>query len=667
MRPIKKGMKLKIQTNGNESLVMIESVNGSKIHLIDLYLGMKSIYSYSELAELIDKDIASYVFTDEDESEINKIGNVDFMSLPGRYKKEAKRRLEYIEQIKEDSISVFTESKILPSIKKVSQRLEEKPPSWRTVIRWINSYNKAGQSIRGLIPNFHRIGREKGRFNNSEEKFIDDAIESYKKMERPSIKTVYCNLKATIENHNQEVTTTQELKVPSYHTFYSRVKRMAPFELSQAREGKLITRAVFRERQGYKKTTRILERAEIDHTKLDLFVVDDDNDIPLGRPIITSIIDHYSRSVLGFNIGFEAADHVSVIKALKHAISTKSYIRKIYPKIINDWPVYGKPARLVTDRGKEFESASMDDICLDLGIVLQRNPAKMPWYKARIESHFNVINRELLDDIPGKTFSSIQDKKEYDPVKNATIRFSKFIELFHIWVVDIYQQTPRAESTLVPDKWWRDSAEKYPPIPVSFKKLDVLISLPGKRKIQKYGIKRDNIIYDSKELFDYRCKYGFVEVKIKYNPDDLGKIFVLNENDGSFFEARAVDFEYADGLSVYQHKKIKEHRKKEIDSCINPVNLAKSKKIMQEIVAGELFHKKTKARYQASRFAKKTQTETISKVKIEKEAKKKKDKKIENKSKKTSKRSDAGSASFAPKDDIQGWGDNIKLGGSDEF
>ena len=44
-------------------------------------------------------------------------------------------------------------------------------------------------------------------------------------------------------------------------------------------------------------TTRPLERVECDHTKLDLYVVDDRHGelIPIGRPWLTLVVDHYSR------------------------------------------------------------------------------------------------------------------------------------------------------------------------------------------------------------------------------------------------------------------------------------------------------------------------------------------------------------------------------------
>jgi hypothetical protein len=61
-------------------------------------------------------------------------------------------------------------------------------------------------------------------------------------------------------------------------------------------------------------TIEILERVEIDHTPLDLFVVDDDTGMPLGRPYVTLCIDDFSRCILGMHIGFTSPSYQSVVQ-----------------------------------------------------------------------------------------------------------------------------------------------------------------------------------------------------------------------------------------------------------------------------------------------------------------------------------------------------------------
>ena len=86
-------------------------------------------------------------------------------------------------------------------------------------------------------------------------------------------------------------------------------------------------------------TTRPLERVEIDHTQLDLFVIDDQTGFPLGKPYITAAIDHHTGSVTGFYISFTPPSAFSVMECLKVAILPKVEINKIFPSVKNTWDV----------------------------------------------------------------------------------------------------------------------------------------------------------------------------------------------------------------------------------------------------------------------------------------------------------------------------------------
>ncbi|MEL4419744.1 integrase, partial [Shewanella algae] len=70
-------------------------------------------------------------------------------------------------------------------------------------------------------------------------------------------------------------------------------------------------------------TTRILERVEIDHTPLDLFLVDDRTGLPCGRPTLTMCLDHFSKMPLGYHLSFSAPSLGAVIGALRHAVLPK--------------------------------------------------------------------------------------------------------------------------------------------------------------------------------------------------------------------------------------------------------------------------------------------------------------------------------------------------------
>src|SRR6201987_2048935 len=65
------------------------------------------------------------------------------------------------------------------------------------------------------------------------------------------------------------------------------------------------------------------ERVQIDHTRIDVIVVDEGDRLPIGRPWLTLAIDVASRAALGFSFSLEGPSVVSVALTLVHSGSAK--------------------------------------------------------------------------------------------------------------------------------------------------------------------------------------------------------------------------------------------------------------------------------------------------------------------------------------------------------
>ena len=70
-------------------------------------------------------------------------------------------------------------------------------------------------------------------------------------------------------------------------------------------------------------TREPLERAEIDHTNLDLFAIDDETLLPLGRPWFSACEDDYTRCILGMFVGFIPPSFLTVSLCLKDVFRPK--------------------------------------------------------------------------------------------------------------------------------------------------------------------------------------------------------------------------------------------------------------------------------------------------------------------------------------------------------
>ncbi len=184
-----------------------------------------------------------------------------------------------------------------------------------------------------------------------------------------------------------------------------------------------------------------MECVEVDHTVLDLMVVDEKEGLVLGRPRITLFIEWSTRACLGFTVGFEGTSTQTVLECLRTAVSLKDYVQTMYDKVQNEWPCWGLPRYLKLDNGPEFHSETFRQTMAELGIHLIYCPRKKPWFKGRVERAIKSLNVDLMATLPGATLTQLYNRiTGNDPSEYAVIDIHTLRHILHIWVIDIYHQ-----------------------------------------------------------------------------------------------------------------------------------------------------------------------------------------------------------------------------------
>jgi putative transposase len=539
---------------------------------------------------------------------------------------EFKRRLAYIKQIQAANLKVFNAATLEPIIEQVHREINDikSKPCWKTVYyHWFVPFIISGDDIRAFVPLYKRRGNRKRKFTGNQkrkgQKFtaterrkaeevaavIDEVIdEEFMNEQRLSVAEVYHRLDQRIAEINQFRDANDRLPIPHPDSIYNIISKMDEYEKDKARHRKLYAEQKHEQSKRGPRPTRPLERVEIDHTKLDLFIIDAETRLPVGRPTITVVIDKYSRMILGFHVGFDPPGYLSVMLCLLHAITPKRYIETDFPKVENRWNTYGIPEQIIVDNAPEFYSEDFEDACLQLGMLLSYSPVKHPWYKASIERFYGTENRRLLHSQPGTTFSNIIAKEDYDPKKNALITFDEFIEILHLWIIDIYSQDLHRGLGDIPAYVWEKGINEFPPtLPRRKQDLRVLIGQVEQRKISRSGIKLFNLTYNDDRLALLRRELKGRKAKLKLNPDDLSIIYVNNPKDDSYIPVFAEDQEYTKGLSLWQHEVIQRYVRKNIRSRINRDSLRRAKKKIQAIVdRGWLQSRKTTTKVKMARW-----------------------------------------------------------------
>jgi len=474
-----------------------------------------------------------------------------------------------------------TRSRLIPVIRETWIKLGRKgrAPDPATVIRWKNKYLDSGEASVSLLDRHLDKGNRRGRYCFEVEGLVSDAIEKvYLRRERGTESDVLDCAKHYVREENDLRGKLSQLKQPSMALVKRMIGDINAYDVCVARYGREYARKAFRSVIQNRITYSALERAEIDHTKLDLFVLNDKTGMPLGRPWLTICIDDFTRCVLGFSISFEPPSNLTVQRCLKQVFLPKTFLLKDYPDVDNEWAAHGVMSQLVVDNGVEFHSHALRNTCFKYGIEIHRAPRRTGWFKGKVERFFGTLNSDYIHKLPGTSFSNIFDRDDYDPKKHALTTYKELHECIYKWIVDVYHQREHKTIGMTPANMWKESVSQEDVRLISLpEELDVILGTPKKKTLTHKGIVHDLLYYNSIELNDLRYRYGDTcKVDILYNDDDLGEVIVFVKGDNHSYIVPAVSKEYAAGLTRWQHKKMKAWAK-ESDVVVNEAALLKAK------------------------------------------------------------------------------------------
>ena len=289
---------------------------------------------------------------------------------------------------------------------------------------------------------------------------------------------------------------------------------------------------------GSYKATRPLEIVQIDHTKVDVIVVDEETGQPRGRPWLTLAMDVFTRMVTGLYLTMDAPSRLSISLCLLHAVYDKTaWLQE--RDIDAAWPIAGLPEALHADNGADFRSRAFVRVCRDAGIkTIWRKPG-IPHYGGHIE---RLIGTQMgaVRLLPGTTFSSPEERAGYDSGREARLTLRE-LERFIAWeIAGRYHQVVHAGLKRPPIAVWREH-EGSTPLLLPTDRLRFWVSfLPEEeRSLRPDGIHLHGLRYWSPAL---AADVGRQEEKLvmKYDPRDLSRVFVRRPS-GTFVEARYSD------------------------------------------------------------------------------------------------------------------------------
>lgn len=392
-----------------------------------------------------------------------------------------------------------------------------------------------------------QVGTQTGsrRLPDEIEAVISGAIEDfYKSLQKPSINALQKEVRRRCSQRG--------LQPPCWTTLRDRVAAIDPAELTAAREGAKVSRQRHHPVPGSYKVERAFEVVQIDHTLVDVIVVDRVRREPLQRPWLTLAIDVASRMVAGVYLTLEPPSALSVALTIQHLVQPKlDWLESL--GIDADWPADGLPETIHVDNAKEFRSKAMKRGAEEHGISLQYRPIGAPHYGGHIERLIGTM-MGAVHLLPGSTFSSIKDRGDYDSVAKSAMTLDELERWLALEITRYHAERHRSLGIPPVSAWKeaygrREAPLRLPYDPEGFR-IDFLPST--ERMVRRDGIHLFGLRYwdDILSLWSGRQDR---QLRVSYDPRDLSTVFVRSP-EGRRYPVRFADLRHPP-ITLAEHRR----------------------------------------------------------------------------------------------------------------
>jgi putative transposase len=413
------------------------------------------------------------------------------------------------------------------------------------VYQLVARYRKRPQTSTLLLG---QSGRPRGsRFLQPErEAVIEDTIQQYYlTRERPRIADLMREIGAVCRQQN--------LKPPNYRSVKRRLNCLDPSIVMKARVGGKAAASVFRP-VGVPTTRSILpmDLVQIDHTPVDVIVVDERDRLPIGRPWLSLAIDVATRTVPGFCVSLEPPSTISVALVLTHAVLPKDgWLADRDLRI--PWPVAGLPEALHLDNAPEFHAESLTRAAQEYGIRLEYRPLGRPHFGGHIERLIGTT-MGAVHLLPGTTFSNVADKGDYPSEKSAVLTLAELEVFIALQIAGVYHQSVHSSLQRSPMQAWNETLTKRSrPVRQPINPMEFFFDfLPDERRlVRRDGIRLFNIHYWDNYLSPLAGR-SEEPLVVKYDPRNLSRIY-LRDDAGHYWPIPYRDLALPP-ISLWEHR-----------------------------------------------------------------------------------------------------------------
>ncbi len=370
-------------------------------------------------------------------------------------------------------------------------------------------------------------------------------------------------------------------KYPSFNQFrywYAKNKNLMSYYIS--REGK----------SGFMRNHRVLVGDNVqtfaaapgvamaDSTIVDLYVVSDDRNRVVGRPILAALLDGYSYLCLGYSLGWEGGEYSLQSLMVNVITPKKEYCHKFGIEISEEeWPG-ALPGCIVTDRGSDYAGNTYGQLA-ELGVKIINLEAYRADEKGVVEKFFDIIQgyfkpylkgagvvaEEYLER--GSYFGNYKEKScltlgEFETILIRCIVYYNSRHIIHNFpfTEEMMEMGIEPYSSRI----WKYGLEhlRGSNVLAGVTKEQIILTLLPRTvgKFSRFGLKVNGMRYFCEGFFE-RCLKGG-EATVAYDRSDVSYVWLYEEGKYTRFELIESRYQGKDLEAVFS---MKERQKKLID------------------------------------------------------------------------------------------------------
>jgi transposase InsO family protein len=386
---------------------------------------------------------------------------------------------------------------------------------------WREAEQKYGYGLLGLIPNLaHTQGNRSRKLSDQVIGLIQRVIsEHWETPKRKLTTAIYGALRLLCHEVGVEP--------PSRTTLRAEIKRLTTHKNLVNRLGK---KAAYSEEPEYlildyttpRHGTRPFHIAHIDHTPLDIVLLDKSLLGTIKSLWLTLMIDAYSRKVLAFYLSYDPPSYRSNMMVIRECVRRHGRI----------------PSFIVVDRGSDFESTYFETLLARLKCHKKRRPAAKPRNGSLIERLFRTTLEEFIYSLLGNTQAYVnfrQVSPEVDPARHAAWVFDRLSKRLDEYFEQVYHKNIHSTLGQSPEQMFLEGvtfsgSRDHTLIPYN---RDFLINTcpstaKGTARVTQHGVKINYLFYKS-HVFLLPGIKG-TDVQVRYEPFNKGLAYAYVNN-----------------------------------------------------------------------------------------------------------------------------------------